>query len=186
MGAALALVLALAAPLAAHDAEWGVRPAHGAAFRLEASPGERLEDALVVTNHGAAPLVLDLFGADGDLVGDLVELAPAGTAPEELGTWLEVAPRLVLDGGEQAIVPFAVTVPAGTGPGRYAGALVTSSFAAAGDIAVDRRLAASIVVTVTGDEPGGGTRPEVLAGVVVGVLALAGLVVRVRARRATP
>lgn len=163
--AALATCVAfLAAPTTAIGSEpeiaWGVRPAdgaHGTArdnFRHVARAGTILEDALIVTNHGSGALSLSLYGADGTLVDDHVELAPMGAAATGLGAWLDVPPGVEIAPGEAAEVPFTLAVPADAVPGQHAGALVTSSLVDPGaGLAVDRRLAASIVVTVTPPDP---------------------------------
>lgn len=159
--AALALLAAvvLAQVATADDgASWGIRPAdgvHGAArdnFRYTASPGDVVEDVLVVTNHGGSPLTVRVGVSDGELAADgLVELAPVGADPTGLATWVDVAVEsLELAPGEVAEVPFAIRVPEAAQPGPVAGAVVTSSLTegAESGVAVDRRLAASVVVDV--------------------------------------
>jgi len=151
-------LLALPA-LASEGASWGTRPAdgaHGSArenFRYSAAPGDLVTDVLEVSNLGSAPLSLRVLGADGELTAEgLVELAPAGAAPEGLASWLALgAESLVLAPGESSAITFTIAVPADAVPGEHAGALVTSSLEAGEQLTVDRRLATSIVVQV--EEP---------------------------------
>jgi len=159
--AALVVSLVGGAPAASAandgDLAWGIRPVEGehgagrANFRFTAPAGTVIADALVVTNRGTRPLALRLYGADGVLRDGHVEIAPAEQPAAELGAWLDVAPELDLDPGESVEVPFRLTVP-DDAAGEHAGALVTAALSETdGGLAVDRRLAASIVVTV---EPG--------------------------------
>ena len=193
---ALALVLALAPSAAGAEegASWGVRPADGALgfaranFRYTAVPGETIEDALVVSNHGAQPLALRVLGVDGSLSADgEVELARADAAPARLGAWIGLEPvALELAPGESVEVRFTLAVPTGLAPGAVAGAVVTSSLAESErpGVAVDRRLASSIVVDVVDPAPGSVPTWAVLAlgALAVGALATWLVVVRGRVR----
>jgi len=182
---ALALLLACLvaggpALAAGSDAAWGIRPAdgeHGSQrdnFRYDAAPDAVLHDALVVTNRGEEPLTLQVYGADGTLsAAGYVDLPPAGEPAVGVGAWLAVASSdLVLAPGESVEVAFSLSVPADAAAGDHAGAVVTSSLVADADpsVAVDRRLASSVVVHVA-PEASDGWRSPALFGV-LGVLGL--------------
>lgn len=180
---ALALLAALLVGSGDGSDAWGVRPTGQGRdnFRFTAAPGEVLEDALVVTNHGTEELRLDLYAADGTLVDGAVEITSPGAVPRDLGAWVEIeVPALVLPPGEPVEVPFRIEVPPDAAPGSRAGAVVTSSLVDAGEVVVDRRLAVSVVVEVV--EPRGAPS-GVLLGLGLAVLVLAGAVLRRRAAR---
>ncbi|WP_433450814.1 hypothetical protein ACQPXS_20585 [Streptomyces sp. CA-142005] len=109
--AALTLVLCLlAAPGAfATPAEWSLAPAGGGrpSFYAEGSAGTVLQDTVVVTNPGRAPVVVRLSGTG-------LRTVFAG----EAGNGIRVPART------RAEVPFTMTVPAGAAPGDRSGAVV--------------------------------------------------------------
>lgn len=184
-GLALAGLALAVAPIAAADdgASWGIRPAdaaHGVArdnFRATATPGAVIEDALVVTNRGAEALDLRVLASDGELTADgLVELAPADEAPAGFATWVVLGvERLELGPGESTRVPFTIRVPTDAAPGPVAGAVVTSSLAESAEpgVAVDRRLAASVVIEVVAAAGGPVPGPGVPGWAVLVVVGLA-------------
>ncbi len=143
------------------DVAWGIRPADGEQgnardnFRYEAVPGETVHDALRVTNRGAAELELQVYGADGtSSASGQIELEPAGEVPTGVGAWLApAAPRIVLAPGESIELAFTLAVPADADAGDHVGGIVTSSLAPGEDpaVAVDRRLASSVVVRVAAE-----------------------------------
>lgn len=175
------------------EAAWGARPddterGDGRAnFRYVAAPGETLADALLVTNRGTEPLELRVEGADAEITPDgLVELSDH--PPVGLGSWLELSTELVQIGpGESVRVPFSLSVPLGAS-GVVAGAVVTASFVEGETVALDRRLAVSIVLEVDREEPAVGTSgvPPWMVVALAGLAAAAGLtwlgVLRARAR----
>ncbi|TQL01276.1 WxL protein peptidoglycan domain-containing protein [Cellulomonas sp. SLBN-39] len=175
--AALASALALAVPAAAATVpasasattttavdgavSWGVRPAVAADgtaranFVYEVEPGDVVDDVLVVTNHGADPLTLDVYAADAFTTpsGALDLLAP-GTPSTGLGTWVRVDRASVeLAPGAEVEVPFVVEVPADARPGDHAGGVVTSlrTSQPGQTVQVDRRMGARVHVRVAGE-----------------------------------
>ena len=140
---------------------WGVRTASqdlGADrqnYSYAVDPGERVVDAIVVTNHAGEPLELDLYAADGFTTdAGQLDVLTRDVDSVGVGAWVELATDHVrLEPGESLQVDFAVTVPAGAEPGDYAGAVVTSlSDAEVSDgVTVDRRLGIRIHLRVTGD-----------------------------------
>ncbi|MFJ8075188.1 hypothetical protein ACIQ7Q_14970 [Streptomyces sp. NPDC096176] len=104
MRAALALVLALAAP-----PEPGWQPGRAYVY-LEGSPGMVLEDRVSVTNPGTKALTVDLR---------------AGRSP---ASWIALAgEKVTIPARTRADVPFTVTVPANTPPGEQTGTITASA-----------------------------------------------------------
>lgn len=161
LGALLAGVLAaVPASATAGDATWSVRPEDGAqgadrpnfAYQLDA--GSVVEDALLVTNRGTDTLDLHVYAADAFVTSSgQYDLLTAGAPSTDLGTWVRVGlDTLSLAPGEQARVPFTVSVPADASPGDHSGGIVTSSVTSDGStVAIDRRLGSRIQVRVSGD-----------------------------------
>ena len=129
--AVLGLVGFGARPAAA--AEWTVKPADnsfGAGredYRYTINPAGRLEDAIVVVNHGAASLHLALHGADGltTRAGRLDLVTDSGS--KGVGAWVRPGRGDVrVPPGESVQVPFTITLPADAAPGDHVGGIVTS------------------------------------------------------------
>ncbi|MBK8462189.1 MAG: DUF916 domain-containing protein [Nigerium sp.] len=162
-GALVATLLAtgVVAPTAsAETAAWSVKPAdndHGNAranYAYTVEPGQVLEDAAVVTNHGAESLTLAVYAADGFTTADgLLDLVPTGAASEAIGAWTTVGvPSVTIAPNASATVPFTLTVPDHARPGDHVGGLVTSlrSTSETEALSIDRRLASKIAVRVPG------------------------------------
>ncbi len=130
----------LAGPAAAED--WSVIAADnqfGAGRRSYAytvNPGGRVEDGVVVVNHGGTPLHLALRPADGFTLKDA---KPAG-----VGAWVHPDRDDVTVGpGASVEVPFTLTLPRDAAPGDYAGGIVAS-------LTRDRRVGIPIRLRVGG------------------------------------
>ncbi|WP_410675248.1 DUF916 domain-containing protein [Amycolatopsis sp. cmx-4-68] len=149
-----------AGPAAAQDeAPWTVATADGDLgadrdnYSYTAEAGERIDDGLVITNHGAGPLDLAVYGADAFTTetGQL-DLLAGGKPSTGLGTWVHPArDRVTVQPGQTTEVPFTVAVPAGAPSGDHLGGILTSL--TQGD--VERRVGLRIRVRV-----GGGLRPS--------------------------
>lgn len=177
-----ALVTALgafvAAPAAAQETTWSVRPqdAAEAVVALTVRADDEARGALVVTNEGAQPLALAVSASDTRRGDDgALEVADTRTGA---GAWVAVPDSLELAPGEQGTVPVFVAVPAGTSAGEYVAAVVTTLAEPGDGMTVERRLALRVVVTVP--EPG---TAWVVVGPVVAAAAVATSVVTVLVRR---
>jgi hypothetical protein len=166
--AAAVAVGALASPLIADaalaadgDASWAVRTASTnlgsdrSRFDYQVNPGDGLDDALVVVNHGPQPITLRLYAADGFTTdaGDLDVLTP-DKASRGVGAWVVPTQGSVTVAPEESVeVPFRVTVPTGAAPGDYTGAIVTSMADSGADagVSVDRRLGIRVDLRVAGE-----------------------------------
>ncbi|MEU2678354.1 DUF916 domain-containing protein [Streptomyces sp. NPDC007107] len=165
--ALLALLAALAfgtstgpARAAGGDVTWTVRTAANdygddrSSFSYGVNPGGRVEDAMVVANHGTTPLRLAVYAADGYTTekGQLDLLTQEKKSPS-IGSWVHAADDSVeIAPGKTAEVPFTVEVPRNATPGDHVGGILTS-LKQSGDtegIAVDRRLGIRIKLRVSG------------------------------------
>ncbi len=169
-----ALVVALAAGLAAapaiaataqgqaatEDVTWGVRTAsnqYGPArsnFTYAIEPGQVLTDAIVISNHDAAELDLDIYAADAfTTTSGQLDVLTAGESSENAGLWVDLGQDSVRLAGTQTVeIPFTITVPENATPGDYAAGIVTSLTREdqAEGINVDRRLGVRIYFRVGG------------------------------------
>jgi hypothetical protein len=113
-------------------------------------PGGRLEDGLVVVNHGTTPLHLAVYAADGFTAkGGGLDLVAKDATSARVGAWVHPdRPEVTVRPGESAEVPFTVTLPADAAPGEYMGGIVTQAADADGK---DGRLGIRIRLRVGGD-----------------------------------
>jgi len=146
------------------DLSWSLVPQHGkqgtgrANYAYAVEPGDRVKDALVVTNRSSVPLELAVYGTDAlTTASGHLDLLPADTEPTDLGSWLDVrasgdSGTVSLDPGESVDVPFTLRVPDDAAPGDHAGGLVTSLLQRSDDgtLSVDRRLALRVHARVDG------------------------------------
>ncbi|GAA4157487.1 WxL protein peptidoglycan domain-containing protein [Leifsonia shinshuensis] len=142
------------------DVTWGVRTAanqNGADrqnFGYRIAPGGSVTDAIVVGNHAAAPITLDVYAADGFTTSSgQLDVAKRDAKAVAVGAWTALRDHTVtIAPGGTAEVPFTVTVPKDATPGDYAGGILTSLPQAAQEngISVDRRLGIRVHLRVDG------------------------------------
>ena len=156
--AALGLLEVEAGPAAAAggDASWEVATAsndfgsgrQNYGYTLE--PGGRLDDGLVVANHGTTPLHLDVYAADGFTTKEgRLDLVTRDARSTRVGSWVHTdRPEVTVAPGASAEVPFTVTLPGNAAAGEYMGGIVTS-LRQAGE--AERRLGIRIRLRVGGD-----------------------------------
>ena len=143
-------------PAAAADGEvsWAVTTASNdfgsgrRNYSYTLDPGGRLEDALMVSNHGTTPLHLAVYAADGftDEQGRL-DLAAKDAKASGVGAWVRPdRPDVTVLPGASVEVPFTVVLPGDIAPGEYMGGIVTSQAQADG-----RRLGVRIRLRVGGE-----------------------------------
>jgi hypothetical protein len=163
--AALVLLGAGAGPAAADgDASWTVGTASNDLgsgrqnywYTLE--PGGRLEDGLVVVNHGTTPLHLAVYAADGFTKGGRLDLVTKGAKSTKVGAWVHTdRPDVTVRPGRSLEVPFTITLPDDAAPGEYMGGVVTQA-GETGGINAGRRLGIRIRLRV-----GGSLKPSLSA-----------------------
>lgn len=168
---ATALLVATAGTAASQDGStarepvtWGIQPASATgpgtrpAFEYDVAPGDVIDDAVRLTNHGDAELTLDVYPADAFNTGTGgFDVLAAGETPVGVGAWTQLARRTVtIPARGEVDVPFTVTVPLNAEPGDHAGGIVaarsSSALDASGDpIRVDHRVGARIYARVAGE-----------------------------------
>ncbi len=156
-----ALFAAPAASAAGDDVSWTVRTASNSfgsdrtSYSYTAAPGTTVTDALVVTNHGAEPLDLGVYAADGfTTTGGQFDLVVGGAKSVAVGAWVtSSATSIDVAPGASVEVPFTLKVPRNAPPGDYAGGIVTSLVQpdSSQGINVDRRLGIRVALRVSGD-----------------------------------
>jgi hypothetical protein len=142
------------------DVSWGVRTAANDQgsdrqnFGYEIEPGEKVDDAFVISNHDVLPLDLALYGADGFTTeAGQLDVVTQDTESVALGAWIDfAADSVTVPAGESVEVPFTVDVPENAEPGDYAGAVITSLGQPSQEqgLSVDRRLGIRIHLRVGG------------------------------------
>ena len=131
--AAIGLSVAVASASAASIGGFGVRPAHPdprnpatrAYFIIHARGGSTRHEAVIVTNGGTKPLVLEVDPVDG-LTGVTsgVVYANRGVAIHGAGAWVTPAVRRVTVAPRSVTsVGFSVTVPRFARPGDHVGGI---------------------------------------------------------------
>jgi hypothetical protein len=131
--AALVLLGAGARPAAADDS-WAIGTASNdfgsgrQNYWYTLDPGGRLEDGLVIANHGTTPLRLAVYAADGFTKGGRLDLVAKDAKSARVGVWVHPdRPGVTVRPGESLEVPFTVTLPANAAPGEYMGGIVTQA-----------------------------------------------------------
>jgi hypothetical protein len=165
---AVALLLAMlgvvgvgVGPAAADDdAPWTVTTASNSFgserqnYRYTVNPGGEVDDAVVVANHGTAPLVLAVYGADGFTTGSgRLDLVTKDAKSTGVGAWVRPSrPSVTIQPGKSVEVPFTLTVPDNATPGDHMGGIITSvTRADQAGTDVERRLAIRIRLRVGGE-----------------------------------
>ncbi|MBN9178586.1 MAG: DUF916 domain-containing protein [Microbacterium sp.] len=143
----------------ADDVTWTVRTESNGfgkdrtSYVYAVDPGQSISDALVVSNHGTAPLQLEVYAADGYTgAGGQLDLLTVGEGSIGVGAWTRPsASTVTVAAGDSATVPFVLAVPGDATPGDYVGGIVTSLGSSADQgISVDRRLGIRIGLRVSG------------------------------------
>ncbi|MEU5722774.1 DUF916 domain-containing protein [Micromonospora sp. NPDC047738] len=125
-----------AGPAAAADGDvsWAVRTASNnfgsgrQNYTYTLNPGGQLKDALVVVNHGATPLNLAVYAADGFTTKEgQLDLVTQDAKSTGIGAWVHTdRPDVTVGPGQSVEVPFQLTLPDNAAPGDYLGGVVTS------------------------------------------------------------
>lgn len=169
--AALGLTVDAGAAFAEEPADdvqitWAVQPssANGPdgrdALQYSLGPGETTTDYVGVSNLGAEPVTVRVYAMDALMTADgAFSLPPAGTASEDVGTWVGIDGDGVftIEPGTRTDIPFRLTLPPNAEPGDHAGGIVASlaELAPAGEggqqVAVDRRVGVRVYVDVPGE-----------------------------------
>lgn len=143
------------------DVAWAIRTAANRFgdgrqnYSYTLAPGGSLRDAIVITNHGTAPITLAVYAADGFTTdGGQLDLLRTDQESTGVGAWVRPARGTVTVAPEKSVsVPFRLTLPDNATPGDHLGGIITSltQEGSSGGINVDRRLAMRIRLRVSGD-----------------------------------
>lgn len=171
-GVALALALASGLALAASSAasaEEGIDAiAAGPAtatgpdptrsrFSYQLDPGQQVTDEFLVSNPGTTPQAITIFATDAFTDDDgKYSLLDTDEPAQDVGRWVQfgggqTSLSLILQPGEQQILPFTMAVPADARPGDHAGGLVVSAVTPGAEVSVDRRVATRLYARVKGE-----------------------------------
>ncbi|MFE9653197.1 WxL protein peptidoglycan domain-containing protein [Micromonospora sp. NPDC006431] len=134
--AAFGFLAVEAGPAAAADGDvsWAVRTASNnfgsgrQNYTYTLNPGGQLKDGLVVVNHGATPLNLAVYAADGFTTKEgQLDLVTQDAKSTGIGAWIHTdRPDVTVGPGQSVEVPFQLTLPDNAAPGDYLGGVVTS------------------------------------------------------------
>ena len=96
-------------------------------FDYTLAAGQSIQDRLQLVNLTNHPITFLVYPSDAENVpnGGAFSLNPPTTKPTGVGTWIHSAETLTtVPPHTELIFGFSLTVPAGTGPGDYAGGIV--------------------------------------------------------------
>lgn len=124
---ALPLVLIAVDPASAvDDGSYGIRPATEADFfHLSVSPGAAVETSAIVTNHTSDAVTLRAYPVDATSDANGFAMQDEAAPRETVGAWVELArDEVTVPPHSELELPLRLTVPRGTMPGDYAGAVI--------------------------------------------------------------
>jgi hypothetical protein len=118
-------------------------------YSYAADPGGRIDDGLVIANHGTAPLELAVYGADAFTTGTgQLDVLAKDKPSTGIGAWVHPSrDHVTVQPGQSADVPFTVAVPADASAGDHLGGILASQTQSG----VERRLGIRIRLRVGGD-----------------------------------
>ena len=169
LGLALLAGSGIAHAQAGGDVRFGIRPTKGfedrpetfSWFSHELAPGAILTDEALVINAGDVPVTLKLYAADA-ITAQNGGTAFAQQGQESTGAsrgvnrWLSLSvTEIVLESGEEIVVPFTINVPSDASPGHHVAGLVVEappSEGRGGQFAVNVIQQAGVAVVI--DVPG--------------------------------
>ncbi|MEX1077651.1 MAG: DUF916 domain-containing protein [Homoserinimonas sp.] len=118
------------------NGEIGIRPAYESDFfHLSLYPGSAAEATAIVSNSTAEPVTLQTYPVDAVSRDGGFAVADQGAPREGVGAWIEVAEQTIVPPHSEVAVQFRLTVPPGTPPGDYAGAMIIQAPPVIGDLA---------------------------------------------------
>lgn len=139
---------------------WSVAPADDdgpdgrISLRHVLDPGDRVRDAVAVTNLGEHPAELTVVAGDG-VVGDDGAFDVGLDAPEASGSWIRVegleGDTVVLAADETRVLPVTVDVPDHALPGDHPAGIVVGMTSVADGMTVVHRIGVRVHLQVTGE-----------------------------------
>jgi len=98
-------------------------------FSYESDGGVTIQDSVSVQNYGNVSLNLRVYATDGINAPDgSFALLSGDQKPADVGSWITLAQQNVtVPAGQQLIIPYTLTIPAGADPGDHVGGIVASN-----------------------------------------------------------
>jgi len=98
-------------------------------FSYESDGGVTINDSVSVQNYGNVSLNLRVYATDGINAPDgSFALLSGDQKPADVGSWITLAQQNVtVPAGQQLIIPYTLTIPAGADPGDHVGGIVASN-----------------------------------------------------------
>jgi hypothetical protein len=157
----LAVLLLPAASHAEGGADWSIAPGpnDGDNGRGDGSlawvltPGESVEDSVIVSNNQATSVQLRIAPRDAVTTAQgHLDLALDDVPAVGIGAWISLdTETLDIPAGESVTVPFTLTVPVDATPGDYSGGIATSFDGEGSTVSVTYRLSSRVDVRVPGE-----------------------------------
>lgn len=136
------------------------QPATQNYFIYDVSPGQVVENEVVIKNVGTESGTVRLYPVDGVTADTSGTVFPASSVlPEKVGTWIEIAAQeITLAPGEEQAVPFTVSVPLEVRAGEHVGGVVAEDILLRGaptnagmvQVKMQNRVALAVQVNVVG------------------------------------
>jgi hypothetical protein len=129
------------------------------AIHLVASPGQVVEDTVVLSNYSSDPLNFAVYGSDAynTLKGGAFTLQLEGAAKKDVGAWIALPENVFTAAPHtQTEFRFTVTIPINASPGDHAGGITALDLAVAQrtvpgtQVAVRRGEGVAVFVRVSG------------------------------------
>ena len=131
LGVALSLFSAGGTAAAVDNGSLGIRPATDANFfHFSVYPGAATDATAIVSNHTNTAVTLLDYAVDAHNSAQGTFGMAAQEAPRSgVGAWvhIDIHTHITVPAGSELKVPFRLTVPVGTPPGDYAGAIIIQS-----------------------------------------------------------
>lgn len=109
------------------------RPETFSYFSFGLAPGAQVHDEALVINSGSDPVTLNIYAADGITAQNggtafTLQGNPSPGGSQDVSKWISLPiNEITLAPGEEAIVPFILTIPANATPGHHVAGLVVES-----------------------------------------------------------
>lgn len=111
---------------AVENGSYGIRPATEADFlNLSVAPGAAVDAVAIVSNSTSAPVTFRTYPVDASSDANGFAMQDEGAPRTGVGAWVQFeGQELTVPAESEAELPLRLSVPAGTQPGDYAGAII--------------------------------------------------------------
>ena len=122
-----------------------------------ADPGAVINDGVTLFNYGTEQLTFRVYGVDAfNTESGAIDVTLGTDDPTNAGSWVTMAQEYItLPAGDQATIPFTLTIPENAAPGDYRGAILASNQARSSGndqqvVVLDRRTGTNMYIRVGG------------------------------------